>query len=69
MVPPYNSSDTATDWTTSHFLSDKLDFHLIDNLSIAYPIRMLSLLSVDEVLESSYVNRLLDLHKSRSDFS
>ena len=34
---PFSSMDTGTTWKKSHFiLSDKLDIHMINNLSIAF---------------------------------
>ena len=60
MVQPYNSTDTATSWKNSSFiLSERLDFHMLDNLSIAahdFPMRILTSLSVDEILLSRYRN-------------
>ena len=51
--------DTATAWKKSHFiLSDRLDFHMIDSLSITLPTLanyMLTSLSGDEILLPRYV--------------
>ena len=36
VMHPYNSIDTTIAWEKFHFIfSDKLDFHVIDNFSIA----------------------------------
>ena len=60
----YNSTDTATAWKNSRFiLSEKSDFHIVDNLSIAIhclPMCMLTSLSVDEILLTRYINWLTD---------
>ena len=54
------STDTTTAWKNYLFsLSVRSDFHMPDNLFIAYhvfPIRVLTSLSVDEILLSRYVN-------------
>ena len=51
---PYMCMDTDTAWKKSGFiLSDRLDFHIIDSLSIAFhtfAMRMLTSLSVNEIL-------------------
>ena len=66
MVQPCNSTVTARAWKNSRFISsERLDFHMVDNLSIAvhaFPMRMLTSLSVDEILEPMYV-------KSSTDYS
>ena len=58
MVPPYNSTDLATGWKISCFiLSERLDFLMIDNLSVAvnsFLRRILTSLSVDEILLPGY---------------
>ena len=60
VVHPYNSMDTSTAWMRSHFiLSDRSDFDMIDNLSIAvhaFTWHTLTLLSVDETRLTRYVN-------------
>ena len=60
VVHPSNSKYTTTAWKKSRFiLSDILDFHMIYNLSIAFPVytrRMLTSLSVDGMLLPSYGN-------------
>ena len=60
MVHLYNSTYTATAGNKSRFiLSEKSDFHMIDNLSIAthdFAKLMLTSLSVDEILLLRYVN-------------
>ena len=54
MVQTYSCTDIDTTWQKSRFiLSEISDFHMIDNLSIAvhaFPMCMLTLLSVDEIL-------------------
>ena len=59
MVHPYNSIDTTAAWKKLCFiLSDRSDFHMINNLSIAahaFSSRILSF-SVDETLLPRYVN-------------
>ena len=53
-VHPYNTMNTATAWKKSRFiLSDRLDFHRINSLSVAFNAftwRILTSFSVDEVL-------------------
>ena len=60
MAHLYNSSNTATAWKKTLFiLSERSDFHMVDNLSIevyAVPMGMLTSLSVDEILLQRYVN-------------
>ena len=60
VVHPYSSTDMATAWKNSHFISlDGLNLHIIDNLSIAVyalPMYILTLLSVDGILLPRYVN-------------
>ena len=55
----YSSTDTARVWENSRFiLSERSDFHLIDDLSItfrAFAMRMLTSLSLDERLLPRYV--------------
>ena len=64
MVRPYSSIDSATTWKKSRFtLPTRSDFHTTENLSIAvhaFARRMLTSLSVDEMLLSRYVNRSTD---------
>ena len=59
-VNPCGTTDTATAWKKSHFiLLEGTDFYMIDSLSItvhAFVMRMLTLLSVDEILLPMYVN-------------
>ena len=59
MVPPYTSTDTVTAGKNSHFiLSERLDFHVTDYLSVAthaLPMRMLTSVSVDEILLPMYL--------------
>ena len=59
-VHPYSSMDTATAWKKSCFiLSDRSDFHLIDNQSIAFHAfirHMITSLSVDEMSLPRYGN-------------
>ena len=54
------STNTATAWKNSHFiLSERSDFLMVDNLSIALhalPKYMLTSLSVDEILLPKYIN-------------
>ena len=65
VVQPFSSADTATAWKNSHFiLSEGSDFDIIDNLSIAvhaFPMCIVTLLSVDEILLFRYVNWSTDL--------
>ena len=60
MVQPYSSTDMTTTWKNCRFsLSVRSDFHITDNLFVAahaFPIRVLTSLSVDEILLPSYVN-------------
>ena len=60
VVYPFSSTDKAKAWKKSLFiLSERLDFHMIDNLLIAIHIftwHMLTSLSVDEILLPSNVN-------------
>ena len=56
-MQPYNSTDTATARKNSCFaLSKRSDFHMIDNLFIAFSLRI-SIFSIDDILTVSYVNR------------
>ena len=61
----YRSWNTATVGERSRFLqSYRLDFHMIDAQSIALPAfakRMLTLVSVNKVLQLKYVNRSTNL--------
>ena len=60
MVQLYNNTNTATAWKKSYFiLFGRSDFHNFDNMSIivhATPMRMLTSLSVDEILLLRYMN-------------
>ena len=60
VVQPYNRTDITTAWKNCHFnLSVRSDFHMTDNLFVAdhaFPIRVLTSLSVDEILLPRYVN-------------
>ena len=60
VVHPYSNIDTATAWKKSHFISsDRSNFHIINNQSIevhTFAGRILTLLSVDEILLHRYVN-------------
>ena len=60
VVHPYGSIDTIAARKKSHFiLSDRSDFHMIDNRSIAvhtFARRILISLSADETLLLRYVN-------------
>ena len=57
-VQPY--SNMAPAWKNSNLiLSERIDFHMVDNLLIAvhvFSMHMLTLLSVDEILLPKYVN-------------
>ena len=57
---PYSSTDTVTDWNKSHcILSERSNFIISEKLSIAThacPLRMLTSLSIDEILMPMYVN-------------
>ena len=60
VVYPYSSTDTSTATKNSYFIfSEKSDFHMIDNLSIAlqdFALCMLTSFSVDEILLPRYMN-------------
>ena len=60
VVHPYRSIDTAAASKTPHFiLSDRSDFHMIDNLSRAVQAstrRISTSLSVDEIMLLRYMN-------------
>ena len=60
VVQPYNSTDTDTAWENSHFiLSERLNFHMVVNQSIAVhalPKHTLTSLSEDELLVMRYMN-------------
>ena len=74
VVHPYSNIDTATTWKKSHFIiSDRLDFHMIDILSIAFYALVKSIstsISVDEMLLSNWSNdfRGLSLRVEMSPF-
>ena len=56
-VKLFNSTDTATK-NSRFILPERLEFHLVDNLSIAvyaFPMHMLTMLSVDDILLPRYV--------------
>ena len=56
----FRSTDTATTSKNYRFiLSERLDFHMVDNLPVpshAFPMRMLTSLSVDKILLLRYIN-------------
>ena len=60
MGQPYSSNDTATAWKEFRFiLSERSDFYMIDNQSVSFLTfarRMLTSLSVDEILLPRYMN-------------
>ena len=60
VVQPYSSTDTTTAWKNFRFsLSESSDLHMTDNLFVAdhaFAIRVLTSLSVDEILLPRYVN-------------
>ena len=60
VVHLYNSTETTTAWKKSSFIfSERADFHMINNLSIAvhaFTMHILILLSVDEILLPRYMN-------------
>ena len=60
VVLPYSSMFTVRAWKKSRFIiSDRSDFYMIDNLPItilAFVRRMLTSLSVDEILLARYAN-------------
>ena len=60
VVHPYSRIDTNTAWKKLHFiLSDRFNFHMIDNLLIAvhaFNSHILISFSVDETLLLRYVN-------------
>ena len=62
-MQPYSSTDTATTSKNSHFvLSERSNFHMVDNLSVlAFPMHMLTSLSVDEILLLRYMNWFTNL--------
>ena len=64
-MQPYSTTDMANTWKNSHFiLLERSDFHMINNLSIViynFPVHILSLLSVDEILILRYVNWSISL--------
>ena len=70
MVLPYSNTDAAIAWKDSRLiLSERSDFYIIDNLSIAFhtlPMRMLTLHSVDDLLLLMYmsvISRGLPFHE------
>ena len=60
VVQPYSSTDMTTAWKKCLFsLSVRSDFHMTDSLfeaSHAFPIRVFTSLSVDEILLPRYMN-------------
>ena len=64
---PYSSIDTTAAWKKFHFiLSDRLDFHMINSLSItvhAFARRVLMSLSVNEMLLPRYVDLFTNFRK------
>ena len=60
VVHPHSSMNTGTAWKKSCFiLTDRLNFHMINNLSVVvhtFRRDILSSISVDEILLPSYVN-------------
>ena len=67
VVHPYCRTDTATASKKSHFiLSERVNFDMINNLSIAVhnlPKRMLTSISVDEILLPIYLNLFTNLRR------
>ena len=65
VVQSYSSTDITTAWKNCLFsLSVRSDFHMTDNLLVAnhaFPIQVLTSLSVDEILLPRYVNFSTDL--------
>ena len=63
VVHPYSNIDTVAGWKKSHsILSDRSDFHMIDNFLIAVHTstrHMLTSLSVDEMLLQENANLLI----------
>ena len=62
MVQLYSSTDMVTHLKNSCFVLS--DFYMVDNLSIAvhvFPMRMLTLLSIDEILLPRYMNGSINL--------
>ena len=62
-----SSCDTITTWKNFHLiLSEILNFYVNVDLSIAvhaFPVHMLTLVSVNEMLLPSYVNKFRDCRK------
>ena len=60
MVQLYSSTDTPAAWKVSGFiLSERSDFQMVDNLSIAFhalSMYMLKSLSVEEILLPRHMN-------------
>ena len=60
MVQLYSSTEADTAWKKSRFiLSERSYFHIVINQSITvlpFPMHMLTLLSVDEILLTKYRN-------------
>ena len=67
LVHPYRRLDTTTAWKKLRFiLSDKFDFHMINNLSMAihtFTSHILMSFSVDETLLLRYVNLSTDFRE------
>ena len=59
MVNPYNTAETATDWKSSRLiLSERSDFHMVDNQLIAVHalhMCMLTWLSLNEIFLPKYI--------------
>ena len=59
VVQLYHSTDTATAWKNSHFISSEWsDFHMLGNLFLAFhalPEHMLTLFSVDKIYLPRYM--------------
>ena len=66
-VRPYSRTDTTADWKKLRFLlSDRFDFHMINNQSVAvhaFARHIVMLFSVDETLLPRYVNLSTDFRE------
>ena len=64
VVQTYSSSDMVTSWKNFNFiLSERSDFYMVVNLSIAVhvlPMHMLTLLLVDEIVLPKYMNKSIN---------
>ena len=60
VVQPYRNTNTCTAWNNSRFiLSERSDFYMINSLPIAvyaFPMCILTLLSIDDILLPLYMN-------------